>query len=161
MIEAWAVEHRPWLYFFLRRFELVRFALTEKAFRKDAFWSARLRCIFHTLCGHETEICQRCGGKVNIVWWCADIHIWSKVTGCDGNGVLCANCFDGLANDKNIFVRFRAESLIIEREHNTDSDNCWCLPKIDVEHGVIVHNALDNREFDEIAAQIEKRNEKL
>lgn len=35
-------------------------------------------------------------------------------------------------------------------EHSS-SIQCECDPRRDVESGVIVHNALDNREFDEIA----------
>lgn len=31
------------------------------------------------------------------------------------------------------------------REHVTDGDDCWCQPTID-EHGIVIHNALDQRE---------------
>ena len=30
------------------------------------------------------------------------------------------------------------------KEHNTESSNCWCNPRI--EDGVMIHNSLDRRE---------------
>lgn len=38
--------------------------------------------------------------------------------------------------------------------HNTDDGTCLCEPKIDAEGLMVVHNAWDNREFDEIAEAI-------
>ena len=31
-------------------------------------------------------------------------------------------------------------------EHNTDSEECLCNPDIDVEHGLVIHTAIDGRE---------------
>lgn len=39
-------------------------------------------------------------------------------------------------------------------EHNTDGKECECQPRIDYDNHLVVHNALDNREFDEIADEI-------
>ncbi len=43
-------------------------------------------------------------------------------------------------------------------EHKTDNTQCDCLPRIDVENRMFIHNALDNREFDEIADAIANSN---
>ncbi len=48
---------------------------------------------------------------------------------------------------------FPLEDLI---EHVTDNTFCECNPRMDVANRMFIHNALDNREFDEIAEQIEK-----
>ena len=32
------------------------------------------------------------------------------------------------------------------REHDTGGKNCWCHPKIDDEHSLVIHNAMDKRE---------------
>lgn len=39
--------------------------------------------------------------------------------------------------------------------HKTD-DDCECMPT--TEDFLVIHNALDNREFDEIAATLEEKN---
>lgn len=39
-------------------------------------------------------------------------------------------------------------------EHNTNGKDCECRPTIKPDDLLIVHNALDNREFDEIANEI-------
>lgn len=39
-------------------------------------------------------------------------------------------------------------------EHNTNGKECECQPKLDHDNHLVVHNALDNREFDEIAAEV-------
>jgi hypothetical protein len=41
-------------------------------------------------------------------------------------------------------------------EHKTKGDTCDCQPMIKPEDLLIVHNAIDNREFDEIAEEINK-----
>jgi hypothetical protein len=112
MIEAWEIEHRPWLYFFLRRFELLRWTWRRKTYRADAFWFARIRTTAWVLLGHETEICGRCGGRVNKVWWCDDPQLWIKVTGWNhGGGVLCSTCFEHFAAKRGIALRWKVGLL--------------------------------------------------
>ena len=42
--------------------------------------------------------------------------------------------------------------------HDTDSENCYCRPSVDRDDLLIIHNAIDNREFDEIEKQINGEN---
>lgn len=107
MIEAWQIEHRPWLYFFLRRFELCRYVLRKKSFHLEARLSARVRALCLVLSGHETEICCFCGGKVGMVWWCDDDKLWAEVTGYrEGGGICCVGCFEDRATSKEIFLQW-------------------------------------------------------
>lgn len=112
MIEAWQVEHRPLAYFFLRRFELVRWTLHGKVFHADAKWYARPRALWLALVGYESERCAFCGGKVGCVWWCDDPILWTTVTGYDENGVSCTSCFEKRAERKGITLRWRVDTLM-------------------------------------------------
>lgn len=112
MIEAWQIEHRPWLYFFLRRFELTRWTLSGKDFHKDARWYARLLALYLALTGYETERCLFCGWKVGCVWWCDDQETWATVTGWrEGGGIACIDCFTERAAVQGIYLRFVTEPL--------------------------------------------------
>ena len=107
MIEAWTVEHRPWLYGIIRRVELSRWVFSRKNWHRTAPWWAPLRAWFLVLAGHETEICCLCGGKVGLVWWCPDDKLWAVLTGwTNGEGLSCARCFDALAQRNGIFLRW-------------------------------------------------------
>jgi len=112
MIEAWQIEHRPWLYFFLRRFELTRWTLRGKVFHREAKWYARIAALYLALTGYETERCCFCGWKVNCVWWCSDPKTWSTATGWqDEEGVSCIRCFDERARRAGIYLRFVTRPL--------------------------------------------------
>lgn len=112
MIEAWQIEHRPWLYFFLRRLELTRWTLRGKVLHEEAKWYARLLALYLALTGYETERCCFCGWKVGCVWWCDDQDVWATVTGWqDGDGVACLQCFNDRAESRSIYLRFVAEPL--------------------------------------------------
>lgn len=106
MIESWQIEHRPWLYFFLRRFELIRWTLFGKVFHKEARWYARLLSLYLAVTGFETERCLFCGWKVGVIWWCNDQELWSKITGYGEGGICCVRCFNLRAEQKNVLLRW-------------------------------------------------------
>lgn len=112
MIEAWQVEHRPWLYFFLRRFELTRWTLRGKVWHPETRWYARFLALYLAVTGYETERCMFCGWKVGVVWWCDDQVAWETVTGySDGGGVSCMTCFDEKAQAKGLPLKWRVGPL--------------------------------------------------
>lgn len=112
MIEAWTIEHRPWLYFFLRRFELCRYVLRKKSLHSEAGRLARARALCLVLTGHETEICCFCGGKVGVVWWCDDDKLWATVTSYEeGGGICCVDCFESRSTAKGIALRWSVRLL--------------------------------------------------
>ncbi len=52
------------------------------------------------------ESCQACGIEQPLIWT-ADDELWKKVTGIlDGSGIYCPKCFDELATEKGIFIRW-------------------------------------------------------
>lgn len=107
LIEAWQIEHRPWLYFFLRRLELTRWSMRGKVLHPDARWYARLLLLWLALTGYETERCCFCGWKVGIVWWCDDQVLWETVTGWqNGEGISCIQCFNDRADRMNLPLRW-------------------------------------------------------
>lgn len=111
MIEAWQIEHRSWLYFFLRRLELTCWTMRGKVLHPDAKWYARLLLTWLALTGYETERCCFCGWKVGIVWHCDD-EAWAKITGWqDGEGISCVQCFNDRAEQMGVFLRFSAGPL--------------------------------------------------
>lgn len=111
MIEAWQIEHRPWAYFFLRRFELIRWTLTTKL-HSEAKWYALPLSLWLAIIGHETERCCFCGWKVEVVWWCEDEIAWTTVTGYkDGGGISCVKCFDSRASTRKLSLRWLATPL--------------------------------------------------
>ena len=75
--------------------------------RGSVNWLAALKtllCKFTTL----IEFCHRCGVRQPVVWWCESDEVWKQVTGCDGNGIYCPTCFDKMAAEKGISIRFIA-----------------------------------------------------
>lgn len=42
-------------------------------------------------------------------------------------------------------------------EHRTNGKSCPCRPAVKPDDSLVVHNAIDNREFDEIAEEINLR----
>ncbi len=58
------------------------------------------------------------------------------------------------ARDRGLFENLRFKEAPIHhiypigdlREHDTYGRTCWCNPKYDQEHGLIVHNSADGRE---------------
>lgn len=112
MREAWTLEHRPWLYFVLRRFELCRWAFGGKRFHPEARWYARLVALWFAVTGYETELCSFCGGKVGMVWWCDDQDLWESITGYEnGGGISCVQCFDDRAERGRIYLKWRVGPL--------------------------------------------------
>lgn len=111
MIEAWQIEHRPWLYFFLRRYELIRWTLTGKKLHPEAKWYALLLSLWLAITGYETERCNFCGWKVEQVWWCEDEIAWTTVTGYKGGGISCIKCFNKRASAKSLSLRWLATPL--------------------------------------------------
>jgi len=109
MIEAWRFEHFPLLYAALRRLEMCGWVLRKKNWHSSASWRARVRALLLALRGYEYEVCAICGGRVGCVWHCDD-HSWRTVTGWTTNGVSCVRCFERLANDKGMFVEWKAEA---------------------------------------------------
>lgn len=68
---------------------------------------------FWTLAGHETELCDKCGGRVVMVWWCDSKELWERVTGeKNGGGVYCPRCFDVYAGKQGAVLRWKAEVMI-------------------------------------------------
>jgi hypothetical protein len=97
------------------RFVLARTALRGRDWPPYRLRLARLRCLYWTARGHETEICGRCGGRVRLVFHVPDA-IWTAVTGytraLDGEaapGVLCPACVTELYDrspDRISFLRW-------------------------------------------------------
>lgn len=113
MIESWQIEHRPFLYFFLRRFELVRWTLFGKVFHAEARWYAPYLALWLALTGYETERCLFCGWKVEVVWWSDDPSLWAVVTGYkEGGGISCVSCFAERAERKKLFVKWTVGPLL-------------------------------------------------
>lgn len=111
MIEAWQIEHRPWLYFFLRRFELTRWTLRTKL-HPEARWYALALSLWLAITGYETERCCFCGWKVEVVWWCDDQVLWETVTGYqNGSGITCVKCFDKRAYEKGLPIKWHVGPL--------------------------------------------------
>ena len=86
-----------------------RIVLARLAFKRWPSWDAkklrRLRALYWWLIrNYETEICDRCGGRVGVVFHVPDA-VWEAVTGlarfADGQaagGCLCPECVDDLWN---------------------------------------------------------------
>jgi hypothetical protein len=51
------------------------------------------------------ESCDRCGIRQPLVWWCEDNELYKRVTGTE-NGIFCPKCFDKMAEQKGIFIRW-------------------------------------------------------
>jgi hypothetical protein len=112
MLDAWQLEHRPVLYFFLRRFELIRWTLSGKVFHSEASRLALWRSLWLALIGYETERCSFCGWKVGLVWWCDSTALWERVTGFrEGGGICCVKCFERRANKTGIALRWKPDLL--------------------------------------------------
>ena len=90
-------------------------------------WLARLKTFLSRhmlLC----EFCRRCGRQQPLIWWCADDALWERITGWKGNGILCPECFDKLARDQHVLLRFLA--VEIKDEPACDGDALdWELPQ--------------------------------
>ena len=57
------------------------------------------------------EVCQRCGRSYSIVWYAPDA-MWFTISGhSQGNGLLCPDCFDELAQGRGIFLRWECKEL--------------------------------------------------
>ena len=58
------------------------------------------------------EFCQRCGKIYELVYSVPD-EIWAEITPSDDKeaGLLCIECADRIAREKEIFLFFKAEEL--------------------------------------------------
>lgn len=111
LIEAHQFEQRPWLYFFLRRFELTRWTLRTRL-HPEAKWYARLLALYLAITGFETERCCFCGWKVEVVWWCEDQILWETVTGYEnGEGISCVACFSKRAGARSLPLKWKVGPL--------------------------------------------------
>jgi hypothetical protein len=100
MKEAYEYRNSPLVYGIVRRIELAKWPFIGKWWHPNHRWYARPRALLLFLSGHETEVCYICGGKVGLVWWCADEKLWSELTGeSNGGGTTCVNCFDRLCEE--------------------------------------------------------------
>ena len=84
--------------------------IIEKGYHPNANLLSRFRVLLCVLRGHETEICGRCGRGVDLVWSVPD-ELWlaHNGTGRD-DGVLCASCFDTLANRNGVLLLWEARA---------------------------------------------------
>lgn|GEM_PF-5698638 len=57
---------------------------------------------------HPEDFCQECLGRNPT--WSAKNELWNNVVG-SPNGILCPQCFESLAESKNIKTIFRTEQL--------------------------------------------------
>lgn len=78
----------------------------RKHWHHSADLLARIRASLLILAGHETEICGICGGAVEVVWWCDDVELWSRLTGWGEGGVACVRCFDRLAERERLILQW-------------------------------------------------------
>lgn len=53
------------------------------------------------------EFCHRCGMRVRHVWW-SDDELWSALS---DYSILCLDCFDDLALERGMLLRWRPESI--------------------------------------------------
>lgn len=72
---------------------------------------------------HESETCDRCGGRVPIAWWCDDRTLWRHAyhhaTGrwpqetCPAydSGLLCPRCFERAARACGVVVQWHAREM--------------------------------------------------
>lgn len=96
--------YRFWL---PRRIVLARWPFQAKKWREDRKRLARLRALYWILVrNYETELCERCGRPVGIVYHAPD-GLWELATGHarfpDGQsalGVLCPKCLDDLVDQQ-------------------------------------------------------------
>jgi len=68
---------------------------------------------------HLVQFCDRCGrsGRLWVSWW-ADMSLWEAVAGnVNGHhhGCYYPNCFDWLARQKGVFLRWKPEAAHPER----------------------------------------------
>ena len=52
------------------------------------------------------EFCHRCGVEQPLVWWCEDQRLWTEITGCHENGILCPDCFNKLAKNRGLLIKW-------------------------------------------------------
>lgn len=52
------------------------------------------------------EFCHRCGVTQPLVWWCESPQMWTEITGCHENGILCPKCFDDMAKDRKLLLKW-------------------------------------------------------
>lgn len=75
---------------------------------------------------HDGEICNECGGAVDLVWWCHDDLLWEVVTGKikpvgsreSAGGILCIQCFDRKAREVCPWIEWAPVNL----RHLLDKD---------------------------------------
>ena len=59
----------------------------------------------------ETERCQKCNIMYDHVWHAPD-EIWEEVTGItDGSGLYCITCFEDMAIEKGVWLRWLCRRL--------------------------------------------------
>lgn len=111
MLEAHRFEHRPLVYTILRRIELLNWTWgiwRGKCLHPKRPRFANARMLWLALTCYETERCDVCGWKVEVVWWCDNPGLWEKLTNYEGGGgVTCVKCFDRLAEAQGILIQWR------------------------------------------------------
>lgn len=88
-------------------FPRLRWALYGKTLQPGHLRTARLRLFWwHVVRRYESELCQRCGGPVRLVFHVPDA-LWEQITGGSRSpggeaapGVLCPPCVDELATQR-------------------------------------------------------------
>jgi hypothetical protein len=99
------------LYAIVRRIELTKYVLNKKSFHPQAQKLSIIKALVLVLFGHETEICNFCGSKVEYIWW-SDDYLWKILTGYkNGEGISCMKCFEKLAQKHKLLIRWVATEL--------------------------------------------------
>ena len=52
------------------------------------------------------EFCHRCGVEQPLVWWCDNPHMWTEITGGHDNCILCPKCFDDMAKERGLLLKW-------------------------------------------------------
>lgn len=76
---------------------------------RGPWWARVRRWCLHTILRYDSESCDRCGGRVRLVWWATPSTYWvdvyeraagnrPPVRDTVGAGLLCVRCFQRAAS---------------------------------------------------------------